>query len=331
MSLYKRGETWWIYITHNGQRIRRSTGTADKARAEAIHDQLKVDLRKRKESGKTLSDALKLWLTAQERSKREISAVRIFRAAYPSRPLSEVDGHAILDALQDKSPGNYNRIANNVRAAINMAVERGWCDPITIPRRKSANKRLRFLRQDEWARLEKELPEHVRLMAQFAISTGLRQANVFGLQWRDVDLKRAVAWVDSTDAKSKKPIPIPLSPYAVRLLESRQDKHATHVFTWNDKPVGSVKTAWNKALIRAKIDVIDTGEVDKLGRKILKSTFRWHDLRHTWASWHVMNGTPLAVLKELGGWHDMSMVMRYAHLAPDHLTQYAGNAIESVA
>jgi integrase len=51
--------------------------------------------------------------------------------------------------------------------------------------------------------------------------------------------------------------------------------------------------------------------------------FRWHDLRHTWASWHVQLGTPLYVLKELGGWETLEMVNRYAHLAPEHLKPHA--------
>ncbi|MDD5460756.1 MAG: tyrosine-type recombinase/integrase [Methylococcales bacterium] len=55
--------------------------------------------------------------------------------------------------------------------------------------------------------------------------------------------------------------------------------------------------------------------------------FRWHDLRHTWASWHIQNGTPLHILKELGGWTDLGMVLRYAHLSSQHLEEYAGNSI----
>ncbi|MBU1192940.1 MAG: tyrosine-type recombinase/integrase [Gammaproteobacteria bacterium] len=51
--------------------------------------------------------------------------------------------------------------------------------------------------------------------------------------------------------------------------------------------------------------------------------FRFHDLRHTWASWHVMNGTSLQELMELGGWKSYEMVLRYAHLAPEHLADAA--------
>ena len=52
----------------------------------------------------------------------------------------------------------------------------------------------------------------------------------------------------------------------------------------------------------------------------------FHDLRHTWASWHVQNGTPLFALQELGGWETERMVRRYAHLSADHLAQWAGHA-----
>lgn len=67
--------------------------------------------------------------------------------------------------------------------------------------------------------------------------------------------------------------------------------------------------AWRKALVR-------TGIKD----------FSWHDLRHTWASWHIQNGTPAYVLQELGGWADSKMVLRYAHLSSEHLQSYAGNS-----
>lgn len=51
---------------------------------------------------------------------------------------------------------------------------------------------------------------------------------------------------------------------------------------------------------------------------------RWHDLRHTWASWLVQSGATMQQLMELGGWSTYSMVLRYAHLAPSHLHDAAG-------
>src|ERR1035441_4294969 len=74
-------------------------------------------------------------------------------------------------------------------------------------------------------------------------------------------------------------------------------------------PIKQVSTAaWYKALKRAGIE-----------------DFRWHDLRHTWASWHVQGGTPLFTLQELAGWETEKMVRRYAHMAAEHLAVYAGN------
>lgn len=310
MSLYKRGKIWYVDIEVTGHpRIQRSTRTTNKRQAEKIEAELRVSLEQVKEQGKTLNDALILWLQTKERSRKDKSAIRILIRKYPSRPLSQVDGHDILDALSELSASYYNRIANTIKAAIKMAVRRGWCKDIEIPKRQAESTRLRFLTKEEWQRLEKELPEHVRALATFAISTGLRQANVLQLRWETVNLKEKIAWVDSPDTKSKKSLSIPLNAPALSVLKNQEGKHKEFVFTYRGKPIKSCNRAWWAALERAGIE-----------------NFTWHDLRHTWASWHVQNGTPLAVLKELGGWSDINMVMRYAHLSPEHLRQYANNS-----
>ena len=91
------------------------------------------------------------------------------------------------------------------------------------------------------------------------------------------------------------------------LIRKWLGKHATHVFSFKGRPIIQVSTkAWYAALQRAGIE-----------------DFRWHDLRHTWASWHVQQGTPLFALQELGGWESAEMVRRYAHLSADHLAPYA--------
>src|ERR1700722_11524451 len=84
-------------------------------------------------------------------------------------------------------------------------------------------------------------------------------------------------------------------------------KHSRFFFTNKGKPITQVNTkAWRHALKRAKIE-----------------NFRWHDLRHTWASWHVQNGTSLQELQQLGGWTSFEMVLRYAHLSSHHLKNAA--------
>ena len=107
--------------------------------------------------------------------------------------------------------------------------------------------------------------------------------------------------------KSGRPLGVPLNADALEVLRGQRDGHPTHVFTYRGEPIQQVSTkAWKKALARAGI-----------------ADFRWHDLRHTWASWHIQQGTPVAVLQELGGWESVEMVRKYAHLAPTHLAEYA--------
>lgn len=197
-----------------------------------------------------------------------------------------------------------------VLAILNHAKTEDLISFVPVLKKKKVNEsRIRWLTLDEWERLEKELPDHLKAMAGFALATGLRKANVTGLEWSQIDLARKVAWIHPDQAKAGKPIMVPLSEQAVRVLETQAGIHPSRVFTYNGKPVSGIKSAWTKALLRAGV-----------------RDFRWHDLRHTWATWHVQNGTPLAVLQKLGGWSDYKMVLRYAHFAPDFLAGYADNA-----
>ena len=131
--------------------------------------------------------------------------------------------------------------------------------------------------------------------------------NVVELGWTQIDLENRRAWIHADQAKSQRAIAVPLNSEAMVVLREQQDQHPTRVFVYEGKPVTRANNhAWRKALQRA--DIAD---------------FRWHDLRHTWASWHVQAGTPLNVLQELGGWATMEMVLRYAHLGADHLAEHA--------
>ncbi|MDR9839389.1 site-specific integrase [Herbaspirillum huttiense] len=198
-----------------------------------------------------------------------------------------------------------------LRAVLNVAHrEWGWIDePPFIRLLAEPRSRIRFLSRDEAVKLLHELPEHLSDMAAFSLATGLRKTNVTSLEWSQVDMQRQVAWVHHDEMKNRRALAVPLNQDALAILASRLKRHPRFVFTYHGERVQQTSTAaWYKALKRCRIE-----------------DFRWHDLRHTWASWHVQSGTPLHVLQELGGWRTYDMVLRYAHFSADHLAVYARN------
>jgi integrase len=135
-----------------------------------------------------------------------------------------------------------------------------------------------------------------------------------GLEWSRVDLTRKVAWLDHGTTKSGDGCGIPLNADAMATLESTRGQHPRWCFTFSGKRIHQSSTAWGLAKQRAGIE-----------------DFRFHDLRHTWASWHVQSGTSLPELMELGGWKSYERVLRYAHLAPEKLSSVAGRIERQVS
>jgi len=329
MSLYRRAKIWWICIVHQGERVRRSTGTSDKKKAQQIHDQIKAELwtSRRQRNGHSWIDACTLWLTAAPRSESERYSLRAFNLAYRDRPLEECSTESFEEALVGKTPGTFNRYRAMITAILNHAQSMGWLATTPkIPLRKTAPQRIRFLTHEEWERLLDALPAHLKGPARFAVATGLRQRNVTHLAWSQVDLERSLAWVHPEESKSGKPIGVPLSSDAVAVLKEQaalRKEDCPWVFAYRGAPIAKIKSAWKRALERAELgDFVDGPD----GEKVFQPNLRWHDLRHTWASWHVMSGTPVEVLQKLGGWSDLRMVMRYGHLAQDYLASFAENA-----
>lgn len=154
-----------------------------------------------------------------------------------------------------------------------------------------------------------ELPPHLAAMAAFSLATGLRRSNVTGLQWEQIDFRRRIIFLDADLTKNGSVLAVSLNDDAMRILAARRGAHPSYVFTYRGKKIVQVSTAaWYKALRRAGIQ-----------------DFRWHDLRHTWASWHVQGGTPILALQELGGWCSVEMVRRYAHFSQNNLDVFAQN------
>ena len=119
--------------------------------------------------------------------------------------------------------------------------------------------------------------------------------------------------VPASRAKAGETIAIPLSARAAAILKAEKGKHEERVFTVQ-RPQHRQAVPFSDA---------NGAAFKQAARRAGLPWLRWHDLRHTWASWHRQAGTPLDVLQELGGWKSYEMVKRYGHLAVEHLRQFA--------
>jgi integrase len=321
MSLKKRGNTWYIdFVTPSGERIRRSSGTADKTQAKELHDKLKAESWRIQTLGEkpkhTWDEAGYKWLVeTQHKATHEADKAKLrwLQQYLRGRLLCEIDRELVSRIGQTKaeeaSPSTANRHLALIRAILRKAChEWEWIDK--VPRIRlypEPKRRIRWLTPEQVKTLLKELMPHQQDLVLFALSTGLRQSNVVNLEWSQVDLERKTAWIHSDQAKARKAIHVPLNSVAIAVLLRQVGKHPTRVFTFKGRPIAWANTrAWRQALKRCGIE-----------------DFRWHDLRHTWASWLAQQGTPINVLQELGGWESQEMVRRYAHLSKPQLMQHS--------
>jgi integrase len=335
MAIYRRegSSHWWIDITPpTGRRVRESTGTTDKRKAQEYHDRLKSQLWEQQRLGTrpryTWRETVVRFVSEAEIDgkasvKNDRDALRWLDPWLGDKYLDEI-GKDLIQAItkermkpyvriyesgqkRECKPGvdTVNRFLTTLRAVLTKARDEWeWIDRIPkVKALKGAVSRIRWITREEADSLIAELPAHLAAMAQFSLETGLRRANVTHLEWWQVDLARKTAWIPAGKAKSGKALAVPLTDTAAAVLEAQLGKHPTWVFPKAGRPVHQTSTkAYRAAVERA-------GLVD----------FCWHDLRHTWASWHVQRGTPLNVLQELGGWASVAMVQRYAHLSAEHL------------
>ena len=324
MSLFKRKDSpnWWIKVTaSNGRRVQQSAGTHDKAKALELHDKLKASLWDQDRLGikprHSWREAVVRWIqeTSDKATHREdLAKLRWLDPILGQLWLDEIT-LTVIDSIRAKklseaSKATTNRYLSLIRAILIKSRDE-WELIEKAPKVKlfkEAADRERSLTPTQAKRLLDELPLHQRDSVMFALATGLRQSNVLKLEWTSVDIERRHAWVSAIHSKNRKPIAVPLNEIAMSVLARRKVESTARVFTYRGNPIANANTAaWRKALIRAEI-----------------ADFRWHDLRHSWATWQRQAGTPTHELQRLGGWKTGAMVERYAHLAPEHLALAAG-------
>jgi integrase len=327
MSLYRRKGSpyWWARFTHNGKRLQQSTGTSDRQKAQEYHDKLKSQLweqdRLGRKPARSWNDAVVRWLRetgAKASHKDDIQKLRWLDRHLRGAPLDRISRDQLASIADTKakeaSETTANRYMALARAILRKsALEWEWIDRVPKVRMfKERPRRVRWVTREQANQLLALLPVHLADMARFSLATGLRQANVLQLEWSQLDMPRKVAWIHADQAKARKAIGVPLNDEAVAVVRRQLGKHQVRVFTFQDRPVASANTkVWRRAVKAAGL-----------------GDFRWHDLRHTWASWHAQAGTSSLELQEMGGWETPAMVRRYAHLSPEHLATAAARIEE---
>jgi integrase len=167
---------------------------------------------------------------------------------------------------------------------------------------KENNQRLRFLTEEEIDRLIDACNPHLKPIVETALHTGMRRGELLGLQWEQI----RNGFIYLTETKSAKSRQIPINDHVAGVFKNIRQKHglkSEYVFCDSQgRRFFEVKSSFISACKRAGIE-----------------NFRFHDLRHTFASQLVMNGVSLKAVQELLGHADIKMTMRYAHLSKAHL------------
>ncbi len=157
--------------------------------------------------------------------------------------------------------------------------------------------------------------DYLSPMILVSLNTGLRRGELFSLTWDSVDFERAMLTVTGDTAKSGKTRHVPLNAVALQALQSwKQLNDSTELVFANARTgaaFGHVKKSWASILEKADI-----------------KSFRWHDMRHHFASKLVMSGVDLNTVRELLGHADIKMTLRYAHLAPEHKANAVAKLVE---
>ncbi len=164
--------------------------------------------------------------------------------------------------------------------------------------------RIRYLTSEEINRLFKNCPEQFKPVVTIALNTGLRKSEIFSLKWKNIDFKNHILIVEHSKNNEKRILPMNSTVYNILHKYPRKDEY---IFS-----IKNSRRLFEKAVEKAEI-----------------KNFKFHDLRHTFASYLAMSGCNLKTIQELMGHKDIRMTIRYAHLSNAHLEKAVEKAYKN--
>ena len=323
MTITKRGKTWYIDYYCGGKRYREAIGPNRKV-AEHVRAKRHVDIAEgrfldvKKSSTSTFDDIAALFLDYSRSNKlsfeRDERCVKLLREYFGGMFLDHITP---LEVEKYKSarrklvgPATVNKELACFKTMFSKAVVWGMTadNPVKkVSMFREPPGRVRFLSHDEIRRLLSESADHLKPILIVALFTGMRKSEILKLTWKDIDFDHRLIYVRNSKNGTAREIPMASEVVAVlRNVPALRSRVFTGI---ENKPVSSIRTGFDNAVKRAKI-----------------ADFSFHDLRHTFASYLIMNGVELVTVKELLGHKSINMTLRYAHLSSAH----KGHAVETL-
>ena len=231
-------------------------------------------------------------------------AGKILRQVVPG----DIERYAARRRADGLCDASVNRELTLLRSVFNMAIEDGKAETNPVRSKffeKENNQRVRYLSADEENQLRVAVGEARWPTIALAMHTGLRQGNLFNLRWSDVSFETGIVRVPRS--KSGEAYVAPMNDEVRRLLQDLPSRlRSRWVFPSRNgarpmNPKNFLHRVFCPALAKAGI-----------------ADFRWHDLRHTFASRLVMAGVDIRTVQELMGHKTLAMTLRYSHLSPEH-------------
>lgn len=167
---------------------------------------------------------------------------------------------------------------------------------------KGEVRRVRFLLPGEIQELLSNCGEDLRPIVTVALHTGMRKGELLSVTWPEVNFEQAI--ISLSDTKNMEPRDVPMNETVKATLQGIERKGEGVFLNGPGQTYGKVSTSFREAVRRSGL-----------------TDFRFHDLRHTFASLLVMDGVDIMTVKELMGHKTLAMTLRYAHLAPGHKTR----------
>jgi integrase len=320
MSIYKRGENWYIDFTFKGQRIRESIGPSRKGaekviakkKAEIAENKF-LDVRKEPDPIK-FHDFAKEYLEWSKTSKKESTCYGdLIMMGHLDNEFEEkmIQEITLWDVEKWKAKrkekvqsATVNRELALVKSLFSKAVEWGKikespAKKVKFLKLKGSDRRVKFLMADEVQKLISNCSNKIRPVVIIALNTGMRRSELLDLKWDQVNFEQGILTLLDTKNNDRRDIPM---NETVKNTLRAMERRGPYIFDGITPQI--IKYGFSDARIKA-------------GRPDL----RFHDLRHCFASGLVMEGIDLNTTRELLGHRDLKMTLRYAHLAPSYKTK----------